>query len=105
MSKKATPQGRYVCTRLSLEEYATFRRQVQQSNYPSAAAYARRLLLQKPVTLRYRNASLDDALEELVLLRHHLETLLERPQEPALAAAIQRLQTLIETLTPLWLPS
>ena len=46
-----------------------------QSTERSASNYARKVLLQKPVTIRYRNASADDFLKQMIELKKELNAI------------------------------
>lgn len=63
---------------LKEHEYEKFNQAYQATNYRSKAAYARKLLLGKPVTVLCRNRSLDDFIETAVQLRKDLKLLLSK---------------------------
>ena len=65
-------RDRWLTVRLNTSEEAYLLKKCQKTTCQSLSAYARRVLFQKPVTLRYRNASADDFLEEIVRLKKEL---------------------------------
>lgn len=61
--------------RLTTEEAEQIEALARKSISPSASDYARRVLLQKPVSIRYRNQSLDDFLADMTRLRNDLNSI------------------------------
>jgi hypothetical protein len=59
-------------TRFTPEEYRIVRSRFEKSMFRKMSEYSRSVLLQKPVTLTYRDRSMDEVLEELILLRKEL---------------------------------
>ncbi|HLZ86464.1 MAG TPA: hypothetical protein VKQ52_04475 [Puia sp.] len=60
------------------EEHQAFMKGYKATVYRSISAYARKLLLGKPVQLIYRDRSLDDFIETAVKLRKELKLLLAK---------------------------
>lgn len=58
--------------RLKPEEYEKIERRFRRSMFRNMSEYSRAVLLKKPVIFTYRNQSMDDVLEELILLRREL---------------------------------
>jgi len=59
-------------TRFTPEEYEIIRSRFKKSMFRKMSEYSRSVLLQKPVIFTYRDKSMDDMLEELILLRREL---------------------------------
>ena len=59
-------------TRFTPEEYDIIRSRFKKSMFRKMSEYSRSVLLQKPVIFTYRDKSMDDMLEELILLRREL---------------------------------
>jgi len=58
--------------RLKPEEYEKIERRFRKSMFRNMSEYSRAVLLKKPVIFNYRDQSMDDVLEELILLRREL---------------------------------
>lgn len=67
-----TNRTRRLILRLKPEEYEKIERRYLKSMFRNMSEYSRAVLLKKPVTFTYRNKSMDDVLEELILLRREL---------------------------------
>jgi len=63
---------------LQQEEYDKFVNSYKTTVYRSKSSYARKLLLGKPVEIKYRNRSLDDFIEWAVKVRKELKLLLSK---------------------------
>lgn len=61
--------------RLKQTEFETMEKAFKKTRFSSLAEYARSLLLGKPVTINYRDKSMDEVLEELALLRRELNAI------------------------------
>lgn len=72
MSKIESNRTRWVNTRFTPDEYKIIHSQFQKSMFRNMSEYSRAILLKKPVTFTYRDKSMDDVLEELILLRREL---------------------------------
>jgi len=71
----------FLSTKLSisfnLEQWQKLQKEYDKSSDPSMSAYARKKILGKPLTLRYRNESMDDFLTQMILLRMNLEEIIQ----------------------------
>lgn len=63
---------RWLHLRLSNAEYEILHKRFTKSTCPKMSDFARKNLLQKPVVMKYRNESLDELMNELILLRKDL---------------------------------
>lgn len=72
MSKIESNRTRWVNTRFTPDEYRIIHSRFQKSMFRNMSEYSRAVLLKKPVTFTYRDKSMDDVLEELILLRREL---------------------------------
>ncbi|QQL49886.1 plasmid mobilization protein [Mucilaginibacter ginkgonis] len=61
--------------RLTEDEFKTFKKHQQKSIFRKMSDYGRALLLNKPVTIYYRDKSADNAIEELAILRRELNAI------------------------------
>ena len=78
-------------------EYQAFMKGYKATVYRSISAYARKLLLGKPVELIYRNRSLDDFIELAVKIRKELKVLLSKETfTPSEKAELKLKMTFIE---------
>lgn len=73
--KKATEQRRtaLIKLRVSEEELTKIQSNLRQSTERSLSAYLRKLALNKPITVKVRNASADDFLRDMFHLKGALE--------------------------------
>jgi hypothetical protein len=62
-------------SRLSEKEMEEFNRAYSKTPYRSKSEYSRKMLLGKPVTIFYRNKSLDELIELVIKLRKDLKSL------------------------------
>lgn len=65
-------RSKWLHLRLSPKEYETVQRQFSKTTCRKISEYARKRLLSKPVTVNYRNQSLDELMRELIVLRNEL---------------------------------
>ena len=65
----------WLTIRLTTEEATQLGQLASQSLSPSVSDYARRVLLQKPVSIRYHNQSLDNFLADMTRLRNDLNSI------------------------------
>lgn len=72
MSKIESNRTRWVNTRFTPGEYKIIHSRFEKSMFRNMSEYSRAVLLKKPVTFTYRDQSMDDVLEELILLRREL---------------------------------
>lgn len=63
------------------EDYAKIKQRYQSSTCRSVSEYTRNILLNKPITLLYRDQSLDDLIEEIVVLNNEINILKNKQQE------------------------
>lgn len=82
-------RNKMVVVRLNKKEYDHLRKHQQQTTERTISAYLRKLVLQKPVTTYYRNASADAFLDHMLQLKKELYTL-----NTAFSQAVQQLQLL-----------
>jgi len=61
--------------RLKPGEYEQLEKHFKKTRLRSMSEYARNVLLEKPVTVNYRDKAMDDVLEELILLRQELNAI------------------------------
>jgi hypothetical protein len=61
-----------VVVRLNQEEYNKLKRNQARTTERSISNYLRKLAIQKPVTVKYRNATADDFLRDMVELKKEL---------------------------------
>jgi hypothetical protein len=85
-AKKRTKQ---IMIRLNPDEFEKVNSQFPKTTCRTIAEYSRKILLGKAVTVFHRNQSLDDCMQELMLLRQDLQSISQH-----FALAIQKLQTL-----------
>ena len=62
----------FVKTRMNARELTELTRLQQKSTEKDISSYLRRIALQQPVTIRYRNQSADDFLRDMLLLKKDL---------------------------------
>ena len=75
MSEKKQKRTKWVHVRLTPDEYKKIDDRFSATTCRKISDYARKLLLQKPVTIYTRNESLDDFMTEMILLRNELNAL------------------------------
>jgi len=76
MKKESGPmRTKWLTIRLTEEEYTQLEKLAAKTLCPSLSDYGRRILLQKPVNIRYRNQSLDDFLADMLVLRRELNAI------------------------------
>lgn len=61
--------------RFKPEEYQLLEKRFKKTSFRKLSEYMRSVLLEKPVTVNYRDKAMDDVLEELVLLRRELNAI------------------------------
>ncbi|AYL94208.1 plasmid mobilization protein [Mucilaginibacter celer] len=72
MEEKAENRCRWLNIRLKPEEYKTLETRLGKTTFQTMSEYHRALLMGKPVTVLTRDQSMDEVLQELVLLRKEL---------------------------------
>ena len=79
------PSTRFLSIRLSPEEFDEVYRQLQKTTCRSLTEYAKKLLTNKPITVKVRDQTREDMLQQLGLIKSRLDTLIGK-QEPIAAA-------------------
>jgi hypothetical protein len=72
MEENSEKRSKWFKVRLTLSEEALLVKRVKKSTFQNLSEYARATILGKPVTVLHRDKSMDEVLEELVLLRREL---------------------------------
>nr|WP_315200948.1 plasmid mobilization relaxosome protein MobC [uncultured Flavobacterium sp.] len=75
MERENSNRSRRITLRLTPEEYAKIEHKYKASTCRKLSDYVRKHLFDKPVTTTYRNQSLDDFIEETVVLRNELSAI------------------------------
>ena len=75
MSEKNSNRTKWLHLRLKPEEYAKIHTQFSKTTCRKLSDYARKILLDKPVTATYRNQSLDDYMTEMMMLKNDLNSI------------------------------
>ena len=75
MEKANSNRSRRITLRLTPEEYAKIEHRHKASTCRKLSDYVRKHLFNKPITTHYRNQSLDDFMEETVVLRNELSAI------------------------------
>lgn len=78
MKKESNPsekRTKWFTFRVSVAEHATIMDRYKTTNNSKVSDYLRQLVFQGPVMIRYRNSSVDDFMEEVVLLRTELNAI------------------------------
>ena len=91
------------------QEYELVKGLTAQSNHRTVSGYVRQVSLQKPVIVAVRNRSFDTFIDEIIVLRKEMGTMMERPvlsfeQRKRLVGIQEEIKTLIhriaESCTP-----
>lgn len=72
MERENSNRSRRITLRLTPEEYLKIEQRYKNSTCRKLSDYIRKHLFNKPITTHYRNQSIDDSIEEIVLLRNEL---------------------------------
>jgi hypothetical protein len=75
MERENSNRTRRITLRLTPEEYAKIEHKYKASTCRKLSDYVRKHLFGKPITTTYRNQSLDDFMEETVVLRNELSAI------------------------------
>ncbi len=75
MKKTAEKRTKWLTIRMTEAEYSQAEKLANETTCNSLSEYARKAVLGKPVILRYRNQSLDDFQNEMIELRHSLDSI------------------------------
>lgn len=68
-------RSRWINIRVNEEEYKKIENLYKTTTCQAMSEHTRKLLLNKPVTVKYRNTSLDDFLEEMIRLKNELNAI------------------------------
>jgi hypothetical protein len=68
-------RSKVLLTRLKPGEYEQLEKRFKKTRFRKLSEYARSILLEQPVTIVYRDKSMDEVLEELILLRRELSAI------------------------------
>lgn len=72
MNKSTENRSRRVIVRFKQTEYELLEKRFRKTTFRKLSEYTRNVLLEKNITVTYRDKAMDDILEELVLLRREL---------------------------------
>jgi hypothetical protein len=75
MSDKKNNLWKWLHIRLTEDDYNRIHKKFEQSTDRKFSEYARKVLLNKPVTVGHRNQSLDDFMAEMIALRNELNAI------------------------------
>lgn len=75
MENASENRSKMVPVRLTPTEYKTVQQAQKHTHFTKLSEYLRSLIMGKPVVLSYRDRSMDEILEELVLLRRELNAI------------------------------
>ncbi|TDE14770.1 plasmid mobilization protein [Dyadobacter psychrotolerans] len=75
MGNQKSNKTRIVALRLSAQEFTLLDRKFKGSTCHKLSEYIRKVILEKPVVVNYRNGSLDDSVKELIRLRNELNNI------------------------------
>ncbi|MCF2443302.1 plasmid mobilization relaxosome protein MobC [Dyadobacter sp. CY345] len=75
MGNQKSNKTRIVALRLSTQEFTLLERKFKGSTCRKLSEYIRKVILERPVVVYYRNSSLDDAVKEVVRLRNELNNI------------------------------
>lgn len=75
MERENSNRTRKITLRLTPEEYTKIEHKWKASTCRKLSDYVRKHLFNKPITTHYRNQSLDDFMEETVVLRNELSAI------------------------------
>jgi predicted nucleic acid-binding OB-fold protein len=75
MKKKKSIRNKWLTVRLNDDEEKKLKQFCSRTTSKAISEYARDILLKEPVIIVYRNASADDFLEEMILLKNELNAI------------------------------
>jgi hypothetical protein len=75
MENEDENRSRILLTRLKPAEFKLLDSRFKKTRFRKLSEYIRSVLLEKPVTVMYRDKSMDEVLEELILLRKELNSI------------------------------
>jgi hypothetical protein len=68
---------RHVYLGIPTAEYVEIEKKYKKSTCRSLSEYIRNIIIHNPITIRYRDQSLEDLIEEIVLLNDHMKQVKE----------------------------
>lgn len=107
MSKTVTPK-RFISVRLTEDEFKAVYHRVERSTCNSLTEYVKKLITGKPVTVKVRNESQDQLLQEIISIRNklsHLAETAERADNHTLHGEITEIKSSVLQIAKKWLPS
>jgi hypothetical protein len=75
MKKPEENRSRRVIIRFKPAEFELLDKRFKKTLFRKLSEYMRSLLMEKPVTITYRDKAMDDVLEEMILLRQELNAI------------------------------
>ena len=75
MENEDENRSRVLLTRLKPAEFKLLDSRFKKTRFRKLSEYIRSVLLEKPITVTYRDKSMDEVLEELILLRKELNAI------------------------------
>jgi len=75
MKKTEENRSRRIITRLKPQEYKVIQDRFKKTMLRKMSEYTRNVLLEKTITVTHRDQSMDEVLEELILLRKELNAI------------------------------
>ena len=75
MADKKPVRNKWLTLRMNEEEYAIMDKYFKTTTCREVSDYVRRLVLNKPVNIKYRNASIDDFLTDMTGLKRELNAI------------------------------
>lgn len=75
MENEDTNRLKRVTTRFKEDEFKLIDNRFKKTRFRKLSEYIRSVLLEKPITVTYRDKSMDEVLEELILLRKELNAI------------------------------
>ena len=75
MAKQEDKRVRWKNVRFKPDEYELLEGRFKKTRFRKLSEYMRSVLLEKPITVNYRDKAMDEVLEELVLLRKELNAI------------------------------
>jgi hypothetical protein len=75
MEKKTLKQRTWISFRVKENEYQQIYKHYESSTSRQLSDYARKVLMNKPVNIKYRNASADELLESIIQLKKEMNAI------------------------------
>jgi hypothetical protein len=75
MENKEENRSKILLTRLKPAEFSLIDNRFKKTRFKRLSEYTRSVLLERPITVIYRDKSMDEVLEELILLRKELNAI------------------------------